>query len=143
MIWLGMQTGTSIQLGFHFSRRKMSTLVWMLSSGSCFHYYSNCQCTKKKGLKGKTYIKQNTETGDSEVLAPRFLMELEGKMDRQLSDYTNITLKLEVLQRPVISYQCSLDVSAGQRFGPRTAWPASLPRCASPYSWTSPGRAGS
>ena len=46
------------------------------------------------------------QTGDSEVLAPRFLMELEGKMDRQLSFYANFTLKLEVLQRPVFSYQC-------------------------------------
>ena len=66
------------------------------------------QCTKKKGIQGKTYIKQNTEKGDSEVLASRFPMELEGKMDRQLSDYTNITLKLEVLQRPVVSLGLSL-----------------------------------
>ena len=97
MTWLGMQTGTSIQLGFHFSRRQMSTLLASVITPTA---------PKRKASKEKLISSRTRRQVTRKCSPPGFPWSWRGSMDRQLSDYTNITLKLEVLQRPVFSYQC-------------------------------------
>ena len=95
-----MQTGTSIQLGFHFSRRQMSTLLMMLI------YHTTLNAPKRKASKEFLISSRTRRQVTRKCSPPGFPWSWRGSMDRQLSDYTNITLKLEVLQRPVFSYQC-------------------------------------